>query len=185
MNRQLPCFRRLRPTDSAWHTELVRFAATLPRDGTMAEIGTFAGESAAVFSPRVKLLLCIDPWSESIQSFPPSSYMREAERAFNALRLPNVVKIKKTAVDAAKEMADGSLDVVYVDGDHRYESVRADVLAFLPKLKPDGWMCGHDYWLADVAMAVTEIFGRLPDELYGDGQPVGTWVYKTNGKEKT
>src|SRR4051812_5961160 len=112
-------FRPLRPIGSTWHTELVRFADTLPAGAIMAEVGSFAGESAAIFSPRVGLLLCVDPWSKSISSFPPAPYMREAEKAFDARRLPNVIKLKMTATEAAEKIfSDGSLDVVYIDGDH-------------------------------------------------------------------
>ena len=36
-------------------------------------------------------------------------------------------------------------DFIYVDGDHSYEAVLADLLAWYPKLKKFGVMCGDDY----------------------------------------
>jgi len=44
-----------------------------------------------------------------------------------------------------KQIGDQTLDVLIVDADHRYESVRADLTAWLPKLRPGGLILGHDY----------------------------------------
>jgi hypothetical protein len=53
--------------------------------------------------------------------------------------------IRKRSVEAAGDVPDGSLDFVFVDADHSYEGCRDDIAAWLPKLKPDGLLCGHDY----------------------------------------
>ena len=39
----------------------------------------------------------------------------------------------------------GSLDLVFVDAAHDYANVKADVLAYWPKLKPEGVISGHDF----------------------------------------
>ena len=57
--------------------------------------------------------------------------------------------IKKFSVDAAKDFADASLDFVYIDGNHRFEYIIADIATWLPKLKKDGMICGHDYARVD------------------------------------
>jgi predicted O-methyltransferase YrrM len=143
----------------------------------MAEIGTFAGEGAEILtrSGRVRLLLCIAPWSDSLDTYPPAEFMADAECRFDRRRLSNVLKLKMTSTQAARCIADGSLDVVYIDGDHRYDSVRDDLAAFMPKLRPGGWMAGHDYDTPGVTVALFGMFSREPDEVYGDG----TWVYRT------
>ena len=41
--------------------------------------------------------------------------------------------------------ADGSVDLAFIDAAHDYRNVRADVLAYWPKLKPDGVLAGHDF----------------------------------------
>lgn len=46
-------------------------------------------------------------------------------------------------------LPDRSVDVFYVDADHRYEGVRRDLEALLPKVKPDGWIVLNDYIPAD------------------------------------
>lgn len=62
---------------------------------------------------------------------------------------------------AANVFADNSLGAVFIDGNHDYEPAKADILAWWPKIKPGGYMCGHDYCATfpGVIRAVTEIFG--------------------------
>jgi cephalosporin hydroxylase len=45
----------------------------------------------------------------------------------------------------AREMGAASLNLVFIDSDHSYERVCADIRAWLPKVKVGGVLCGHDY----------------------------------------
>ena len=51
------------------------------------------------------------------------------------------------SMQAADLLPDGSLDLVFIDGDHTYEPVQRDLAAWWPKLKADqqSIFCGHDY----------------------------------------
>ena len=56
---------------------------------------------------------------------------------------------------------DGFFDIVYLDASHDYLSVKADIQAWLPKVKKGGVLCGDDYirgW-DGVIQAVDEAFG--------------------------
>lgn len=44
----------------------------------------------------------------------------------------------------ALELADGSCDIIFIDADHRYSQVKADLASYLPKVRPGGILCGHD-----------------------------------------
>lgn len=46
---------------------------------------------------------------------------------------------------AARYFLDTSLAMVFLDGDHEPEAVRADIVAWTPKLAPGGILAGHDY----------------------------------------
>jgi SAM-dependent methyltransferase len=59
---------------------------------------------------------------------------------------------------AAAHFADESLDAVFIDGDHSMEAVYDDILAWLPKVKPGGILCGHDIDEPGVAAAVKTNF---------------------------
>lgn len=61
------------------------------------------------------------------------------------------------SVEAAASLPDSSVDVVFIDGDHSYAQVVRDINAWEPKVKPGGFLCGHDFGNhPDVARAVLE-----------------------------
>lgn len=78
------------------------------------------------------------------------------------------------SVMAARLYLDESLDFIFIDADHSYESVKEDIVAWYPKLKPGGVLSGHDYrsnHFPGVSLAVDEFFGG---KARADGS---CWVY--------
>jgi hypothetical protein len=61
---------------------------------------------------------------------------------------------------ASRLFGDASIDWVHLDARHDYASVKADIQAWLPKVKPGGWLSGDDYdeikW-PEVVQAVGEL----------------------------
>lgn len=47
--------------------------------------------------------------------------------------------------EAHKYFADGSLDFVYIDGNHRFMDVARDITLWTPKVRKGGIIAGHDY----------------------------------------
>ena len=119
-------------------------------DVVMAEIGSYAGDSSAIFASKCKKIYCIDPWSQDILK---TEYgvqvgdISEAESKFdeNTKKFNNLVKIKKTSDDAAKDIEDNSLDFLYIDGLHTFEQVTKDIANYYPKVKKTGIIAGHDF----------------------------------------
>ena len=64
------------------------------------------------------------------------------------------------SVAASRLFGDASIDWVHLDARHDYASVKADIHAWLPKIKPGGWLSGDDYdeikW-PEVVKAVGEV----------------------------
>jgi predicted O-methyltransferase YrrM len=56
-----------------------------------------------------------------------------------------VTPIKSVSWDAAINFPDESIDFVFIDADHSYESVKKDIDAWLPKIRKNGMISGHDY----------------------------------------
>ena len=136
------------------------------------EIGCSMGESTEIAAQFFDKLYCVDSWEG-----PPAE-----EECFNrrALILPNVVKIKARSPEVTGPFSDGFFDVVYIDADHRYDAVMADIAAWAPKVKVGGWVTGHDYgsyWGPDtdngVAAAVDAVYGK-PDKVFEDS----SWVVR-------
>lgn len=120
-------------------------------DFVMAEIGSFMGTSTRFFSLFVNKIFSIDIYDYHV---PPTGRIPEMDAMFvEAEKLfdertkdyDNIIKIKKSSVEAAKDFEDESLDCVYVDGEHLYDYIRADIQAWKDKIKNGGILCGHDF----------------------------------------
>jgi hypothetical protein len=117
--------------------------------GDAAEVGTHRGEFAADFlrTWRGKRLYCIDDWRADYGD-PAGKGDREGDERHARLRLRRWPKkaavIKQDSLTAAARFPDESLDMVYLDADHRAEAVTADLLAWWPKVKDGGLLAGHD-----------------------------------------
>lgn len=57
----------------------------------------------------------------------------------------NVAAIHTNSAEAAVMFPDGSVDLLIVDADHSYESVKTDIQAWWPKVKELGYVFFHDY----------------------------------------
>jgi Methyltransferase domain len=53
--------------------------------------------------------------------------------------------MRMESTEAARHIEPGIVDLVFLDADHSYAGVRADIAAWWTKVKPGGWLCGHDY----------------------------------------
>lgn len=66
--------------------------------------------------------------------------------------------VKGISWEMSSKFEDNSLDVVFIDADHQYESVKKDITNWLPKVRKGGILSGHDYRPGNtVAKAVDEV----------------------------
>jgi len=49
------------------------------------------------------------------------------------------------SVQVATEYEDNYFDFVFIDAEHSEAALAYDIVAWYPKVKPGGWLCGHDY----------------------------------------
>lgn len=62
------------------------------------------------------------------------------------------------SIPVAKSYDNESFDFVFIDAEHTYESCKADIEAWYPKVKSTGLLCGHDYSMEGVKLAVRDTF---------------------------
>jgi len=67
---------------------------------------------------------------------------------------PQYSIIDDWSVSAAQQFDDRSLDFVYIDADHSYESCLADIDAWHPKVRVGGILSGHDYYNTNTSSRV-------------------------------
>lgn len=84
-----------------------------------------------------------------------------------------ITPVKNTSVDASKLYKDSSLNFVFIDGAHDYDSVSTDITHWLPKIKKGGILAGHDFSHSPVKQALSD---TIKTGFIDYGEDV--WVYK-------
>lgn len=126
---------------------------------------------------RPTVLYLVDPWvtggpkgslwDQTAQQEALEAYCSQV--AYWALhesqRNGDAIKVIRQASPEASLRIPGQVDWVYIDGDHRYQSVMDDLIAWWPKIRVGGVMWGDDWsdrgWYGtQVQDAVRAFFGR-------------------------
>lgn len=79
-----------------------------------------------------------------------------------------VAVVSIPSVKAAQGWSDKNIGLLWIDGDHRYESVKADYGAWAPHVVDDGVIAFHDCNLEGIATLIRETTSK------GEIKPLGT-----------
>jgi hypothetical protein len=139
-----------------------------------AEVGVLAGDYSEFLLDTIPglRLMCIDPWvafesQGQIASQDKMDHYRRRATARLSGRTVDILAMKSG--EAAAQIDGGSLDFVYIDGNHEFDHVMTDLIAFAPKVRVGGIVAGHDFahWCnAGVVVAV---------EAYVCGHDIKPW----------
>lgn len=104
-----------------------------------AEIGVHEGRYSEILCQKIPglKLLCVDIW-------PKDSIYQTAKKRLAKYKIKLV---RKNSMEAVKSVPNESLDFVFIDGDHKYESVKSDIEKWSKKVKKGGIISGHDYYI--------------------------------------
>lgn len=155
-----------------------KMAVKSAQEGSVfVEIGTWKGKSTSCMGQLIKSsgknikFYAIDTFEGSDEVWHQewikylkdnnTSLFQEYENNLKSCGVYDVVNtIKSTSVEASSMFDDESIDFIFIDAAHDYESVLSDIRAWYPKIKPGGLICGDDYvpcW-DGVVKAVDEYF---------------------------
>jgi len=127
------------------------------------EVGTDRGLFARDFLNKWigETLYCVDNW----QPYPGMPFNRDGDLAMAVhLLAPYAQRCKLVRGDSADVSVvldqPKKFGFIYIDGCHEYESVKADLEAWYPRMERPGVFAGHDIDLPDVNRAVLEFTGE-------------------------
>lgn len=124
----------------------------------VAEVGTYDGGTSLAVAPIVKEMngkfIAVD-WFKGNETIGGGGHgynenqhdtvLNNFKHNINEVKCSDIVTIHDMpSLEASNLIEDKSLDICFIDADHRYKAVKADLLAYIPKIKDGGILCGHD-----------------------------------------
>jgi len=112
------------------------------RPRVMCEIGTYDGGTSLLFSkflPTVEVMICVDLYVKNKQMLkllaPPGQQLRFFDASSH---FASTIRAISTFLNGR------TIDVLFIDGDHRYEGVKQDFLSYRSFVKDGGLILFHD-----------------------------------------
>ena len=144
--------------------------------GVIVEVGSFLGGSAWYGAQIARdnwcQYHCVDTWRGASDLAVGDEHYRAFQENLRDAGLSEVQVHRISSTEAAGRFSDESVDLVFIDADHTYEGCLADIRAWWPKVKPGGWMLGHDFLAKyGVPQAVRAAF-ESPDEVSWGEYPI-------------
>lgn len=130
----------------------IEFYQKLPKNATVLEVGVWYGKNARIIYhvTQPKHLYLVDTWTTITK--PGDVKVRtvvEWEQMYNLVctyfQDKNASILRKVSKEVAQDFEDEFFDWIYIDAGHSYDSCYTDLVAWYPKIKSGGYLCGHDY----------------------------------------
>lgn len=170
------------PTAWVQHAPFVYWLVTTLRPRSYVELGSHFGYSLFAVCQAVKAYglptrcVGIDAWQGDEHAGFYRDEVFDIVKARAESRYPGIVELKRMYFDQALgDFADGSIDLLHVDGRHFYEDARHDFETWLPKVAPGGIVMLHDTTVHERGFGVHRLWAELRDKypsfefLHGNG----------------
>lgn len=147
---------------------LIELSKLLPKNPIGIELGVETGHFSKMILKYLNpsKLYLVDPWQigfdknddqtyGSTLNNLPTAYSTEDHYKnilcdlYQEIKNNQVIIRPDYSYNVVDDFRDNYFDFVYIDSCHLYNAVKADLNAFLPKLKKSGIMAGHDYFEYD------------------------------------
>ena len=120
----------------------------------VAEIGVFQGDTTVHYLPIIKKnkgkCYLVDSFMignnfENFNKEEHDSQVNIVKTRIQQIECLDIVTLLDMDSKAAADLIpDESLDICFLDADHKYNGIMSDIKSYLPKVKKNGILCGHD-----------------------------------------
>ncbi len=155
------------------------------RPSVFVELGVYKGESYFTFCQSVEendlptLCYGIDTWQGDVHTGAYDASFGQEVIAYNGRYVGFSELIRATFREAVSRFADESIDLLHIDGSHRYADVKRDFEAWRPKLSKAGLVLFHDVMVREAPYGVWQLWRELakPEQsfLFPFGHGLGVW----------
>ncbi len=158
--------------------ELIWLAEQAQQHQRIVEVGSWLGRSAVALADNCPgWVYCVDLWDGNLApGISGGGWTAEAcyEVFCTNTAGRRIHPVRADSPEAAKFLFGERFDMIFLDADHSYEAVKADIEAWRPLLASGGLLCGHDFseQYDGVRRAVREL---LPNYHLGPGW---LWYWK-------
>jgi len=138
--RFFPEWNEIYPYSVIGFLEFINYILSIqPTIDNWIEIGSHLGESSTLVLgfPQIKKLHCIEASQESCEIL-QQKFSKDIQKSRCSI-------IHEISDIAERHFINESVDVVYIDANHSFESVSKDIENYYHKVKSCGFFAGHDY----------------------------------------
>lgn len=162
------------------------------RPRAFVELGVYKGESYFAFCQSAAEngvnVLCygVDTWKGDPQTGFYGPDVGQDVATYNTQYATFSQLISATFEDAVNEFTDGAIDLLHIDGAHRYSDVKGDFESWRRKLSPRAIVLFHDVMVRDREFGVSRLWMEMAEAgrsfLFPFGHGLGVWSASAVGK---